>query len=390
MKIAAFHGILREQRGAERAFVNMMLSLAKRKHSIDVFVLTLSEEHRNKLKHENITVTSLGFKEWYSGFPIVDAYLRLVNELRVMLWYRTLARRLDAYDVVFTHHFNYAPLLHQFAQKPVVYYCHEPPRQYYEAEPLRGLLRMLARAFRFPASLADRLLDRYCARKATLILTNSNYSRERLQRIYQTVVETNYLGVDAAVFKPLALPKENMVLSIGALHPKKAHDFVLRSLGLLEPKPKLVVIGAGSQKEKEKLHSLARKQGVTLDLWSNISDEELVRFYNKAKVNAMAYINEPSIEPEAFACGTPVVAVNEGGAAETLSEGAILTPRSERAFANAVSSLLSNSRKARQLGAAGRTWVVRHFTWDACAQALEKNMKQAVSSSVSSVPPRTK
>ena len=81
---------------------------------------------------------------------------------------------------------------------------------------------------------------------------------------------------------------------------------------------------------------------------------------------AMLMIYTPRLEPfgfaplEANACGTPVLAVAEGGVRETIVDGVngLLVDDDPRAMADAVTRLSNDREYARRLGQAGRKQVV--------------------------------
>ena len=166
----------------------------------------------------------------------------------------------------------------------------------------------------------------------------------------------SYLGVDTELFKPLGIPKEDFVLSVGRLIPSKGFDFVVRSLGTINPKmrPKLIVVSDEIDLHyREFLEQLARRSGVDLRIASLITDDALVSLYNKAKLLVYAPYLEPFglVPIEAMACGTPVVAVKEGGVRESVihNKTGILTQRDEHMFAEALMELLSNEEKIRDM-----------------------------------------
>lgn len=385
MRILAIHGFLDKLRGAELTFTNMMISLKKRGHDVEIIVLGISDYHKNRLEANGIRIRNIEFKEFYLSKPLsfLNSYFRLLNLLRAALIYRSHLRGNKGFDVLFAHHYNYAPLSLLFAEMPKVYYCQEPPRGFYEpTDDTRSMiLRLLSALKNFLPRTIEKGLDRYCVKHADLVLCNSNYSREYIWRSYGIYPITNYLGVDSEKFKPLNIEKQNLVLAVGAIHPKKAHDFVVRSIGLIakEKRPNLVIVGSGTNEDKKELMDLAKEKEVSLEIKSNIQTEEVVELYNKAKVAAIAYIREPSIEPEALACGTPVVAVNEGGVPEAInSEVGVLTRRDEGEFAKAVLYLLDNPQIAEQMGRQGIELVKKSYNWETCAENLENNFRKAI------------
>ena len=380
MRVAAFRSFLEVKAGAQGAFLNMMVSLGKRGHKIDVFALNMSDEFKKALGSSNIGVTCLNFREL--KFRFINPWLRIVNEFRAALLYRGLAQKINKeYDIVFVDHLDYSPLVLLVVKIPKIYYCYEPPRPYYEPRLNNG--RRISRMLTVVPFLVDKLLDKYCAQHADLILSNSDYSREYTWRSYGIFPVTNCLGVDLQKYRKLPLTKENLVLSVGVIHPLKAHDFVIRSLGLVpaDKRPKLVVIAyRAHEREKQRLFDLAATSGVDLEIKDYISHDEFLELHNRAKVVAVAYVMEPSVEPVALACETPIVAVREGGARETIVHGetGLLVGRDEAEFAKAIESLLDNPKKAAEMGRKGREWIEKNFTWEKCAEDLEKNLRRAL------------
>jgi glycosyltransferase involved in cell wall biosynthesis len=376
MKIAAIHNLLDKKRGAEFAFLNMVLSLKKRGHDIDVFVFDISDEFKEEFQKNGINVTSLNFKPW--RIKNLNAYLHPINVLRVMHPFYKLSKEINKnYDVAFVHHYYFSPCILPVLSIPKVYYCHEPPRGYYE--PILGK----AIYFLFVPYLINRRIDKFCVKHADLILTNSDYEREYIWRTYGLFPITNRLAVDLNKFIKLNFKKENFVLSIGVIVPVKAPDFVIRSVALIpkSKRPKVVIVGSSGDKVYiEKLGKIAKEKKVELEIKINVSDEELVKLYNKARVTTIAYIMEPSIEPESLGCETPIVAVREAGARETIINGetGILTNRDEREFAKAIEYLLDHPDVAAEMGRKGREWIEKNFTWEKCAENLERNFMKVL------------
>ena len=69
---------------------------------------------------------------------------------------------------------------------------------------------------------------------------------------------------------------------------------------------------------------------------------------------------------EAAACGLPVVAGKSGGAPETVQEGRtghVVDGRDIAAIAAALSGLLADPARAQAMGAAGRAWMQREWSF---------------------------
>ncbi|RAP48958.1 MAG: glycosyl transferase, partial [Methanosphaera sp. rholeuAM74] len=150
------------------------------------------------------------------------------------------------------------------------------------------------------------------------------------------------------MFVPLNFQRDNYVLSVGTCIPPKGYDFLINSIAHIDKsqRPELVIIGNSSDEGwVNYLKNLANEKDVDLDILTMISDEELIRLYNKAKMVVYAPYLEPFgyVPLEAMACGTPVVAVKEGGIKETVihNKTGLLTQRDEKAFARAITTLSS-------------------------------------------------
>jgi glycosyltransferase involved in cell wall biosynthesis len=80
---------------------------------------------------------------------------------------------------------------------------------------------------------------------------------------------------------------------------------------------------------------------------------------------------------EAMAAARPVVASAAGAAGIGPGPGLLVSPDVAQA-ANAAVDLLTNPVRMRDLGAAGRERVIRDFSWEASAAALEAVWERAV------------
>lgn len=342
----------------------------------------------------------LALQEPFQGrLPLFRKYVDLYRLKKNLDASRALARRIaekiDAanYDFVFLHHDQpvQSPYLLNFLRTPSVYYCAEPMREFYEPPLARPYLESHSRAERWqrkwyaPArALRRRMIqtDDLCnVRAATMLLTNSYFSAESIYRAYGLRARVSYLGVDTEKFRPLDVPRENFVLSVGAVSPLKGYDFLIQALGQMNAaiRPPLAIVGnTFSTGEAKYLNGLAAHHGVKLEFRVNVTDEELVRLYNQARALVYAPILEPfGFAPlEAMACETPVVAVREGGVRESVRDGetGLLTAREPKAFAARLTRLLADATCAKRLGENGRQRVLEFWTWERAYKRLIENL----------------
>jgi len=221
-------------------------------------------------------------------------------------------------------------------------------------------------------------------RAATRVVTNSCFMRETLYRLYGVAPFVCYHGVDTERFRPLHLPRQNFVVSVGSIAPQKGYDFIIQSLALIPPasRPRLVLVGNARLAEEESyLNGLAQRLGVVVEFRHLVGDEELIRLYNQALCTVYAPVMEPFglVPLESMACGTPVVGIREGGVRETVMDGqtGLLVDREPAEFAEAVRQFLDHPRLVEEMGRQARVYVEQHWRWDCAIDALESHLQQA-------------
>jgi len=396
VRIAIYHNL--PSGGGKRALHEMTRRLAGR-HTIDVYTLSCAEHDFCDLRpfvQQYLITPFTPLPSARRPFGRINQGLRALTLIRAHRRQQAVARQIDAadYDVVFAHNCQYtqSPSVLSYLRTPSVYYCGEPPRLIYEPHIPRPY-NSLTRAQRavnlidpFPVLYRSTLrrLDRKNVRSATCVLSNSAYTRENLYRIYSISAHVGYLGVDTDLFRPLALPRENFVISVGMINPQKGFDFLIHSLALLESahRPKLLIIcNSADVRERAYLTTLAQRLHVDVEFRSLIPDEELVRLYNQAYLTLYTPVMEPFgfVPLESMACQTAVIGVREGGVRESIVDGVtgVLVDREPEAMAAAIRMLLANPAEAERLGHNGRADVVDQWTWTSALEAIEQYLADA-------------
>ncbi len=390
LRIALYHNL--PSGGAMRALCEIVRRLDDW-HTVDLFTLTSAESNFCDMAPFIGEIHSYPFEPLPGlrrPFGRLNQGLRVVDMRRLDRLQQTIAADIDAahYDAVLVNHcqFTQAPLLMRHLKTPCVYFCQEPPRHLYE-HPIPRPSNQLSRLQKL-GNLIDPLpgwyrrtltrLDRESARQAQVVGTNSEYSRESLSRAYDMFARAVRDGIDAQRFRPLDLPREHAVLSVGSLNTRKGFDFLIESLALIEAsaRPRFhIVSNAADSAEFAYLNQLASDRGVDICWHSRISDEELVTLYNRVKATLYAPIMEPLgfVPLESMACATPVVGVREAGVRETITHGetGLLTERDPLDFAIALQTLIANPDLADCLGQKGRLTVERDWRWETCAANIE-------------------
>jgi len=305
---------------------------------------------------------------------------------------RRLATRIDAarYDVVFAHtcQFTFIPALLRFVESPSVYFLHEPfgraatgQRIGGQRDPFRNMLDRVDPLIRLYRNRLD-LVQAQSVAAAGELLANSAFTSARMMEGYARDTPVCRCGVDAQAFAPMpGTRKGPQVLSVGELSPRKGFGFLIDALGVipLARRPVLrLACNSVVPAERERVERLAAERSVRLEVRTDVSTTELIREYNHAALCVYAPVNEPFglVPLEAMACGTPVVAVREGGVPESVIDGrtGILVEREAGRFANAVESLLAHPALLAEYGRNARDHVAVNWTWERSVEELEGHL----------------
>ncbi len=136
------------------------------------------------------------------------------------------------------------------------------------------------------------------------------------------------------------------LLSVGHLIDRKNHHLAIEAVAKMQ-KATLMIIGEG--RLKSKLQHLIKKLDVEnrVSIVGNISQAELVQYYNSADVLVLPSKREgmPNVVLESLACGTPVIGAKAEGVQELLTcpeAGIVLDERSPEAIVAAAEKLSVN------------------------------------------------
>ncbi|WP_323737129.1 glycosyltransferase family 4 protein [Methanosphaera sp. ISO3-F5] len=404
LKIAVFHNL--PSGGAKRSLYTYIQYLTQQGHIVDVFIPeTANEEYlplenvaNNVIKYE--VKPSFIREKIYQIFSYVPAIIKQVSVNNVMKTEQKIAEDLNnsSYDIVYCEQDQYTmtPVIFKYLKKPSIYYCAQPIRNEQILKKVNNqktkagifnhpLIKPFAQMFIDQIETRDYERDIEFAEYSTNILTNSYFTHENILRQYGKNSRVSYIGVDNQMFTPLNLERDNYVLSVGTCIPPKGYDFLIRSIANIPQKirPELVIVGNSSdQLWIEYLKTLAKENKVELDILTQISDDDLIRLYNKAKLVVYAPYLEPFgyVPLEAMACGTPVVGVKEGGLRESIlhNKTGLLTQRNEKDFANAIIKLLEDQELWNKFSANGVKYIESAWTLEKAGKRLLNNMYKII------------
>ncbi|UCF45224.1 MAG: glycosyltransferase family 4 protein, partial [Candidatus Bathyarchaeota archaeon] len=242
-------------------------------------------------------------------------------------------------------------------------------------------------------------LEGESAKKATLVVTVSKYSRNKIIQFYdvdKTKIRIVPNGVDLQRFKPvhssksikrqIGIDSKFCVLFVGRLIPRKGLPFLIEAAKHIVKEFKetiFVIVGNGPLKN----HLMAYLRKINLSsnflFLGDVNENALPAIYNCADVFTL-----PSMQEglgiallEAQATSTPVVAFDVGGVHEAMVDketGLLVKPDSFK-LADAILKLLSSRPFREKTGSKGREFVSNNFSWDICAQRMLQVYREALS-----------
>jgi glycosyltransferase involved in cell wall biosynthesis len=307
-KIAIVHDFLYCYAGAERV-LEQILNIYPEADLFSLFDF-LKPEDRGFIHNKSVTATFIQRMPFAKRFH--RAYLPLMPLAIEQL-------DLSGYDLVISSSYLAAKGVITRPDQLHVCYCHTPVRFAWDMQrqylAQSGLIRGLK-------SIAAKVLLHYIrgwdsrsSNGVDVFLTNSRFVSRRIQKVYRRQATPLYPPVDVENFQPSRGPR-NGFLTASRLVPYKRIDLIVEAFNRM-PDKQLTVIGDGP--EFKKLKAMA---GPNVNLMGYQPFDVLRQQMQTAEAFVFAAEEDFGIVPvEAQACGTPVIAYNRGGAAETVIEG---------------------------------------------------------------------
>ncbi|WP_017605933.1 glycosyltransferase family 4 protein [Nocardiopsis alkaliphila] len=223
------------------------------------------------------------------------------------------------------------------------------------------------------------------------------YTRRRLSRSLSPTATSRMRrlapGVDTDRFRPgnggeevrerLGLGDRPVVVCVSRMVPRKGQDILIRAWPrVLADVPDAILLLVGDGPYASRLRSAAAGSD-SVRFTGPVPAEELPAHYDAGDVFAMPCRTRRSgmdveglgmVYLEASASGLPVVAGASGGAPDAVLEGEtghVVDGSIPGPTARALIRLLKDPERAAVMGARGREWVSREWTWDRTLERLD-------------------
>lgn len=347
MKIALVHDWLRVNAGSEK--VIRALCDIYEEDDLDLYTLfdSLSEHDRQVILGEKqlpVKVSPLQY------FPFIkNIYRYLLPIMPSMIQRFKLDRR---YEYVLSSSHAVAKGFQKEKGLMHICYCHTPMRYIWDLyEEYYQEAKCMKSVGKISTSLYEKLInylrkwDLESAKNVDFFIANSENVRRRIEKHYQKPAKVIYPPVRTDVFTLSLRPRQNFYLCVGRFVPYKKVDLIVRAFKEM-PEQKLMLIGDGYDMPKIKKMI---KHIPNVILLGYQSDEVLIQYMQQAKACVFAAREDFGIMcVEAQSCGTPVLALREGGYIETVTEnvtGYFFDDQTEESIIRAVQQFEENPLK---------------------------------------------
>ena len=204
-------------------------------------------------------------------------------------------------------------------------------------------------------------------------------------------------GIDTEHFAPKSargdliekyrLDGRRVIVSVGRLVHRKGQDELVKAMPkILEQFPDAILLFVGEGPIKQMLFNSAKQLGVLpkVVFTGRVSHHDLPDYICLGEIFAMPVRSRFSgleveglgiVYLEASACGLPVIVGNSGGAVDAVLDkktGLLVDGTKSDQIADAICELLANPERAKQMGAAGRDWVINNWQLSSWSEKFNK------------------
>ena len=298
-------------------------------------------------------------------------YLKLYNRLRLgkLRFNRALYKHAKYSDLIIVGHINLLPQVANFAQKN--------NKKIWLAVYGIDIWRNWSNKEKNAIEKCDKIIS--------ISSFTSQSVRHRLnEREKKVVIIPCMTEPDLFIPTQGRFPSEpRVILTVSRLASNEAykgHDLIIRSLYRVEKRLKVPVeyhiVGEGD--DKARLHRIAQdcKVSKKVHFLGRLEGDDFLKAYQECHVFAMpSYVSQRPdgswtgegfgiVYIEAAACGKPVLACDVGGQVDCVRHGetGLLVKPTVEAVESGLVKILSDLEKARQMGMAGRDFLLKNFT----------------------------
>lgn len=181
------------------------------------------------------------------------------------------------------------------------------------------------------------------------LIANSQFIAHQILRAYDRSSQVIFPFADLTRFTQPRQVGSNYLM-VTAFAPYKRIDLAIEAFNRL--KLPLMIVGSGQNEDQ-----LKKISGPTIQFLGSLSNAAIADLYSKCKAFVFPGVEDFGITPvEAMAAGVPVIALREGGAAETVTTetGVFFYPQSVETLMEAILKVEKNSVQISELSCRNR------------------------------------
>jgi len=226
-----------------------------------------------------------------------------------------------------------------------------------------------------------------------IVVTNESSRRDIIARLRlpEHKVQCIYGGVDLDQFHPdisgvplkkrLGIGQAPVVGLIARRSPVKGHRYFLEAAGIVKtrfPEARFLTVGIDDTISLEELTEMARKSGVQQEtIFQGFQEyiQEAMAALDIGIISSIGSEEHCRVGLEMMGMGKPIVGTRVGAVPEIIKDGVngyLVDPGDSKGLARGVMALLSDMKKARAMGAAGRKIAEENFSLEAFAEKTEQ------------------
>lgn len=311
MRVALIHDYLNQYGGAERVLETFCEIFPE----APIYTLFYDKE-KTLEKFEGRTIKT----SFLNCTACAIVHKLVINNHRPFIPLMPLAASMmkieDDYDLILSSSAGFGKGI-GFGKNAVhVCYCLTPLRyawEYYRYFNWHSFLKFLSA----PIFWYLKKWDKQTGQGAGKLIADSKYIAEKIKNYYKRETGVVYPPVDTKKFYPnKQIKKGDYFLAVGRMVHYKKFDLIIRVFNKLNLP--LLIVGKGPELDKLKKITKSPK----IEFLSFVPDEQLNLLYNGAQALIFPQVEDFGlIAAEAQACGTPVIALNQGGAKEIIEDG---------------------------------------------------------------------
>ncbi len=364
--------------GGERTVLREAIGLRDRGFEVDVFAPTVSDRCFPEL------ISKVKVEELCGWMPQRIIARNMLGMVLSSLLTPRLARRFEGYETVLAHGQPSNWIAHQIKKRhdtPYIAYLHQVNRLLYPREIDTKVGWGTNREIQLLEVLHKRneiirKLDNLTIKDADIVLTNSEWIREKIQQTYRVDARTCHPGVEPNLFKkpyPEEGSKQRYILTTNRHYPQKRLDLILSTVHQVAktlPEVKAVITGEHTR-YTDALTKMAENLGIAekVEFTGNLKAGELVETYQGAYLYTYTSPEEDfGLGPlEAAACGVPSIVWDHAGPKETVIHGETglrVEPYDMSLFVDSHLRLLQDEGLRDEMGEKAQRHVSKNFTWE--------------------------